>query len=622
MEAVKPKGPKLFMAALVLAVAGGVGWYVFGREPGPVGEPEDPTKVLLIAGKDPTPPMLGQLGFSVARLELAAAAAEGRRAGAKAGDDIDAALYLADTKGCGYVAFADAGSIDFGNRTVSTDSATIAKDRRYAVFSVGDFAPSGSKVTVDPNPRLYEVPPYVELLRALFEQDKLAATLVGENKLSIEAKPLFERVEAAVKLKGAYGLVEHKARASSKRLQEYVVDSEEATPKPELLAQGLERSHGHALANGSVLLLVDPVILEDPTSDDVKLHWAGDTRAWVLDPKTAQRSRCEAGDRLRPSNMAVYAGGSALVSAWGDDEAMVWTVDARTPGCALTQAGTIAAGQHGWGHANAEGKVARAAAGEDGIVAEIHTPDAEHPQAWPLPGCTAATHPIWLDATHVATACEFRPPEPDFSPIDGIDATPPGTEDTDLPTQVVPLQRWLYLLSLEDGSLLALPLPERHTYNPELWYRPRKGGLEVLAEGAGGLVTYGFDTDVGTLFAAPPLDTELPHPAFVVDASLGVRALRADAARASEIALESTPRQLTASPDGTLVAFTVDAGTEFEQNLAVYDFAKKTTKRVAVNEWARHFGPSFTTDGSLVFNSTYSTQNWGRATVAQRVRLP
>ena len=42
MEAVQPKGPKLFVAALALAAAGGVAWFFLGREPGPVGEPEDP----------------------------------------------------------------------------------------------------------------------------------------------------------------------------------------------------------------------------------------------------------------------------------------------------------------------------------------------------------------------------------------------------------------------------------------------------------------------------------------------------------------------------------------------------------------------------------------------------
>ncbi len=622
MEAVKPRGPKLFVAGLALAAAGSVAWFFLGREQGPAGAPEDPSKVMLIAAEDPTPPLMGQLGFTVERRDLAEAAAEGRSLGSERADDIEAVLHLADVQGFGYVAFADAGTLDFGQRSVSADSATIPEDRRYAVFSVGDLAPSGPKVTVDPNPRRYDLPPYVELLRALFEQDKLAATLVGETNLSIEARPLFGRVEAAVRINGAYGMVEHKARAASERLEEYVVHSEEGTPKPEVLTEGIERTHGYALANGSVLLLVDAAILENPKSDDVSLDWTGDTRAWVLAPETGERSRCEVGDRLRPTSLALQAHGAAILSAWGGEELMVWTVDADAPGCALSQAGTVGAGAAGWGHADGRGKVARAAAGEDGVIAEIHTPDADHPQTWPLTGCTAATHPIWLDATHLAAACEYRPAAPTLWAEEDLDVDPGDAAPPDpAAAPPIPLQRWLYILSVEDGSVLALPLSEAHRANPELWLRPSEGGLQLLTTGPEGLMTYTFDAKLDDVFSEPALDASRPQPAFVADASAGVRALRADAAVASPVAMEAPPTHLEIAPDGARAAFPVDRGSEFEQNLAVYDFATKSTRRVAVNEWGRHFGPSFSANGTLVFNTTYSTKDWGRATVAQRVSL-
>ena len=405
LEVVRPKGPKIFVGLLVLAAAGGVGWYALGRTPGPIGEPEDAGRLLLVGNDDPAAPLLEQLGFEVEQLPLPDAGAAGRSAGSSAEDDVDAALYYADSKGYGYVAFAGAAEIDFGARAVSVDSATVGEDHRYAVFSVGDFAQPSTKVTVDPNPKRYDVPPLAELVRALFEQDKLAATLVGENNLSIEAKPLFERLDAAVELQGAYGLVERKAASAHKRLQEYVVDAEEADPKPKLLSQNVERSHAYALANGTALVLVDAPVLHNANTDDVKLEWTQDTRAWAYDLTSGERTRCEAGDRIRPGSVSIEAHGAALITGWGDDELMVFTLDPRASGCALATAGTIARGEGSWGRANDTGKVVRAASEGAATVAQIHTPDAAHPQVWSFAGCTQVTDPIWIDATHVATAC-------------------------------------------------------------------------------------------------------------------------------------------------------------------------------------------------------------------------
>ena len=155
LEVVKPKGPKIFVGLLVLAAAAGVGWHFFGRTPGPIGEPEDAGRLLLVGTDDPATGMLEQMGFEVEQLPLADAGAAGRSAGSSDQDDVDAALYYADSKGYGYVAFAGASQIDFGSRAVSAESASVGSDHRYAVFSVGDFAQPHPKVTVDPSPRRY-----------------------------------------------------------------------------------------------------------------------------------------------------------------------------------------------------------------------------------------------------------------------------------------------------------------------------------------------------------------------------------------------------------------------------------------------------------------------------------
>ncbi len=612
MEAVKPKGPKLFVAALVLAAAGGIAWFFLGREPGPVGEPEEPTNILLVGQDDPSVPLLEQMGFSVEQRTLAEAAADGRSAGGSAEDEIAAALHYADFKGHGYVAFADASTLDFGSRAVSSDSATIGADHRYAVFSVGDFAPGATKVTVDPNRRRYDLPAHAELVRALFEQDKLARTLVGENNLSMEARPLYERIKAAVELKGAFGLVEQKAASAERRLTEYVVQSEEAQPKPRLLAKDLERTRGYALANGGALLLVDAPVLQNPTTDRVALEWTQDTRAWVQDLRSGVRTRCEAADRLRPGEVAVEAGGQTLLAAWGARELMVLTVDPDQPGCSLRAAGTIALREGTWGHANAAGKVVRAVEIEGGLAAEIHTPDSPHAQTWPLAGCTAVSTPVWIDDTHVATACEYEPPapEPDEPVADEGLAPPPISE-----------QRWLYVLSIEDGSVLTVPLDEGARSNPTVWLRPG-AALGLLTDSPGGVTTHVFETDVAKLFAAPPLDAERPQPSFVQDAASGVRALRADAVTSTTVPLERAWGDFVVSPDGQRLVFGVDQTGEFDRNLAVYAFGSGKTRRIAINEWARHAEPTFAPGGTtIVFNSTYSTANYGRATVTQAITL-
>jgi hypothetical protein len=623
MEAVRPKGPKIFVGLLGLVAAGGVAWFFLGRAPGPIGEPEDPSKLLLVGTDDPAAPLLEQMGFEVEQLAMTDAASQGRSAGSPAEDDVDAALHYADTQGYGYVAFAGASDIDFGSREVSPQSAAVSKHHRYAVFSVGDLANPVTTVTVDPSPRLYDVPAHAELVRALFEQEKLAATLVGENNLSMEAQPLFERIQPAVELKGAFGLVEQKAVSAEKRLREYVIDAEEADPKPAMLTKDVERGHGYALANGSALVLLDAPILQDPTTNKVRLEWTADTRAWSVDIASGERTRCEAGDRIRPGDVEVQANGAALLTRWGDDELMVFTVDPEAPGCGLKTEGTVGLGDSGWGQANAAGRVVRAAIDGDESVAELHTPDGAHPETWSLSGCTLVSRPIWLSPTHIATACEYRPPAPVFDDYGDTDDEPEAqAEPTEPEPEPIPEQRWIYLVDTTDGTTLAYPLPEEHGYNPKLTLRPTKDGVAILAERGINLVSYTFSSDAAGLFASPPVDPELAKPAFVEGEGI-VTALQTTAATAKVLEFDESVGDFVVAPDGSGLLFGADRSGEFDRNLAFYGFASGKTRRIAINEWARHDDPTFGPDSrSVVFNSTYSTPGYGRATVAQSVSLP
>jgi hypothetical protein len=605
MKAVKPMGPKLFIGVAALALVASAGWYFTRTPSGPVGEPEDPTKVLLIGTDDPAAPLLEQMGFSVEQRSLAALSAGD-------GDDIAAALRQADVEGFGYVAFADASNIDFGSRAVHPDSATISKQHRYAVFSAGDFATPNTKVTVDPNPRRYPLEAPVELLRALFEQDKLAATLVGESKLSIEAQPLFKRIKPAVELKGAYGLVEQRAASTQKRQREYVHEGQEAQPAPRVLSSGMERSRAYGLANGKVLLLVEEPVLVDPLSDAVALTWTGKREAFIYDPETEARTPCEAMEELASGTVSVHAGGATLAVFAERGKGTVFTLDASAPGCGLRKQGRVPTTSFGsWGDANTRGAVVRRVATEDTISAEVVRPGDEHPTVWPLVGCTDTSAPTWVDDTHVAVVCDYRP---DL----GAEAIEPLPEGEPVPPPIEE-QRWLYLLSTEDGSALAYPWQLRAWRPPKLERRPGQSGLELVTDVRDGFERFVFAQDVETLFATPALNPDLPHPPFVPDSSSGVRALSPDAATVSTIKLEEVPSDFTFSPDGAHFAFQVDRVGEAEPNLAVYAFASGKVRRVAINEWVRHESPSFAGPNALVFNSNYSATGRGRATAAQLV---
>ena len=99
---VKPRGPKIFLGVLALAAVGGAAWYLT-RPTGPVGEPEDPRKILVVGKDADVANTLRELGLLAEHGTFDALAAEGTRQGAK-GTGMEAILHLADVRGIGYVA--------------------------------------------------------------------------------------------------------------------------------------------------------------------------------------------------------------------------------------------------------------------------------------------------------------------------------------------------------------------------------------------------------------------------------------------------------------------------------------------------------------------------------------
>ncbi|MCA9709101.1 MAG: hypothetical protein KDK70_24875, partial [Myxococcales bacterium] len=270
LQMVRPKGPKIFLGVLGIAIVGAGAWWLT-RPAGPVGEPEDPGKILVV-GQDAadTAATLRDFGFGTDHGTFEALAAEGaKEAGGKEG--IEAILHLADLRGYGYVALEDPSARGIAGITVTGDSADVTADHAWAVFSVGELG-MPPKVTVDLEQSVLPLPPYVQVLRAAFKQERLANTLFAENQLPMDAVELHARIQVAVDLHGAYAVIDRHIDKQVRARREAVVDAEQADPKPVVLAGPMETTEAMALADGTVLSFVQGWHLDAPRDPEVSLQ--------------------------------------------------------------------------------------------------------------------------------------------------------------------------------------------------------------------------------------------------------------------------------------------------------------------------------------------------------------
>jgi hypothetical protein len=280
IQMVKPKGPKVFLGALAIAVVGGTAWWLT-QPAGPVGEPEDPGKILVV-GEDPdVAATLRELGFDATHGTFEALAAEGAKAeGAGAGTGIAAILHLADLRGIGYVALEDPATHGIEELTVTADSLPMKAGDRWAVITVGDLG-MPPRVTVDAEESALPLPSYVELMRAAFAHQRLANTLFSGAQLPMDAVELSAELEVAVSLHGAYAILDRRVAKDVRARVETLVDGEQAASKPALLARPLETTEALALGDGTVLSLVQAWRLASPRDVDVSVQPATEVELWV-----------------------------------------------------------------------------------------------------------------------------------------------------------------------------------------------------------------------------------------------------------------------------------------------------------------------------------------------------
>jgi hypothetical protein len=492
IKMVKPKGPRVFLAVIGLAAVGGAAWWLT-RPTGPVGEAEDPRKILVLGKDADVANTLRELGFLAEHGSFDALAAEGAQQGAK-GTGVAAILHLADLRGIGYVAIEDPASHGFEGLTVTADSHEVAAGHRWAVFSVGELG-MPPKVTVDAETSELPLPPYIELMRAAFAQQRLANTLFADNQLPMDAVEIHRQIKPAVDLYGAYAVLDKRVAKEVRKRTEVLVDGEQAAAKPAVLAGSLETSEVLALGDGTVLSFVHGQRLESPRDVEVSIQPSTEVELWFQPPGSSDpkaRQRCTS---LRGGTMAL--GGTEVELAARADALLLeietglelWTLDTKAGACAWSRKGALPRpleGEYTWGVPHATGKVLRPAMRPDGMTIEVWSTGADRPESVPLAGCTQIGDPVWLDEGHFAVACGFVPSVPEEDPYaydDELGEEELAAEPAAPTPPPVPAQGWIYVVRLADARAVAIPgtVLGEHTGIYTLHVVPSSKGLELLA---------------------------------------------------------------------------------------------------------------------------------------------
>lgn len=578
------RGKTVVLVLMLLAALGAAIWWFALRRKG-VGNPEDPTKVLVVSRGT-------TVGYSVVLNDAGFDAAEGTLSAweHKADEELEdneetgvaAVMTLADTFGYGYVAFEFPQDVDLSPLDIDGGAPQFPEHVRWAVLSVGDFGVP-HVVTHNPEPSKVMRDNAVVLLQALFQQEKLNVLLPENDSPNVADIQLRDRVHDALDKLARLPEAEQMAEKIVLQIREQLEDGERAQPRPRLLGEPLESGTPVPLPSGDVLGIIRgfSVVTRDAVRADLDLE---DEERFVAGPAQGspdERSTCDslAGGKISVHDSARYAfasDGSVILVKSLSEGLTLWT--AGDQGCVFAKTGTVpqpAAGFEGLGVPHKSGAVARH--GTIGGTASIAVLGAgsEDRQLLGMLLDAEFGEPVWIDEHHlVATAQSF-----------GSDA--------------------IFLLSTEHPTKLLQIRSIAFDGGGELGYVAAVPGKNQLLVSSGSFPhkVYRLDlpSDIASMFASPPTPEgfeEVIEPGLPTIYPIDTNQLVATA-----LSHEGRVRSIAVSPDGKLVAFGLrDSGLDEEEGdeeIALAPIAGGTMRLLTRNAIKDH-SPRFTADSKQV----------------------
>ena len=398
---------KFVTLGVLVAAAAGFWWFM--NRTGPIGNDEDPGRVLVVSqGHIRYKPYLEQWGFIAQEGRLQTIEDEAKqKLPEMTQTGVAAALQLADWAGYAYVAFENPANLDFTGVEVEGGIPTFAPQDRFAVISAGDYA-FPHKLTVNAAPSEVMHGADLDLLSALFAQEPLAGIVREDPKNPPEVMVLRGTLEEGLHRLTAVKDAESTVAKISEKARALLVDKEQADPKPAMLGAIHESLSGITLADGGTLVLGRRVHFSSTgykAELELDRNWefsylpAGAAPGSERTPCTALLGGTLEETGTRPLFRPSPRGDALLIH--NDGASQVWRLDhgADKPGCNFVDAGKVgvplARGEDpGVPHPN--GMVARGRFDGDDSVVYIVKPGEQVPTELARSPSIRFDSPVWI----------------------------------------------------------------------------------------------------------------------------------------------------------------------------------------------------------------------------------
>lgn len=604
---------KFITLGVMLAAAGGV-WWFFNR-PGPIGQDEDPARVLVVTQSHMRyKPYLEQWGFVAqeGRAETIEDEAHKKLPELKV-TGVPAILQLADWAGYAYVAFEGPERVDFSGLEVEGGLPTFAPHHRFAVVSAGDYA-FPHKLTVSAEPSKVMSGPDLDLLTALFAQEPLAGTLRDDPKNPPVVMVLRTKLSEAMHRLTAIKDAETTVAKIADKAHKLLVDKEQGEPKPTLLGGIHESLNGVALADGSTLIMSRAVHFSSNTGYNAELeldrNWTFSYLPAGAEPGAA-RQPCPSllGGTLeesgsRPSFRFSAVGDALLVHV--DGASQVWRLEsgADRPPCNFVLAGKVTlplARGEGPGDPQASGRIARGRNDGDDSVVYVVKPGDEIPVELARSPSISFGPPVWVADDWVAAGGYVNSAEGGGG---GVYVLSPSHPE--------------HALRLD-----AIALDASHSVDSVAPAPDGPNGPRLLVAATSDRGQRLFRVDINKPWAAlfdQVVAAAPPPPQAVVDGTEPrVYVLDSAVATATTLTHEGWVSDLSAAPDGSAVAFQIrdidngiaDADSRREIGVVALDGA--SPMRLLTRNGLEDHTPMFSADSkSVIFRTRFSFEktNW------------